>query len=105
MLVRAHGTGFVTASWLPSVSYPLAVTRYHADGTRDTAFGTNGSVALSQSLAEFADVADLEVQSDGRILLLATADIGNGGDVMLTELTSTGGLASTFGSSGTAVSN
>ncbi len=72
----------------------LTLLRLMADGSRDTAFGTNGVANVSVATFDFGTA--LAVQSDGKILVG-----GRGiGDFSLARFTTTGVLDAAFGNNG-----
>lgn len=47
----------------------ISVTRYYADGTKDTMFGIGGNAAMPADKLELTDVSHLGLQSDGKIIV------------------------------------
>jgi uncharacterized delta-60 repeat protein len=83
------------ASTLPSQSFGL--TRYNADGTLDTTFGTNGLVTTNFN--NTTDVANaVVVLSNGDILVAGTAVSTNSSEFALAEYNPDGSLNTAFGS-------
>ena len=72
----------------------LTLLRLMADGSRDTAFGTNGVANVSVATFDFGTA--LAVQSDGKILVGGRGS----GDFSLVRFTTTGVLDTTFGNNG-----
>jgi uncharacterized delta-60 repeat protein len=86
-----------------------AITRYNADGTLDSSFGTNGKVVLTwtadANLSTTSLVAGsglLSVQADGSLLLARTTGFGAGADLQLVRLTASGHVDASFGTAGVA---
>jgi uncharacterized delta-60 repeat protein len=80
----------------------FALVRYNPDGTLDTTFGLNGKVITSFLPAEadhfpYAEVRDIAVQSEGRIVVAGATDWGS---LILARYTNDGALDETFGSDG-----
>jgi len=85
----------------------LAVARLTTGGTLDPTFGTNGiepipamvtSGGVTYSLEAFS--GEIAVQSNGQIVLLATATSASGTDLAFTRLNANGGIDTSFGTSG-----
>jgi uncharacterized delta-60 repeat protein len=72
----------------------VGVARLNADGTLDTAFGTNGVVKLS--LGFNGTVASVLIASDGSIFVVG----GDNGQFQIARLTPSGALDSSFGTDG-----
>lgn len=78
----------------------LAIARYNADGSLDPTFGTGGKVTVSFSGA-VTIVNALAIQSDGRVLLVASSGLSLlASHIALARLTTDGSLDSTFGNGG-----
>jgi uncharacterized delta-60 repeat protein len=76
----------------------VELARYHADGTPDSEYGTDGHVGLALAFSATA----LVVQPDGKLVLGGLWSCGSACDFALARLTAQGGLDPTFGSSGVA---
>lgn len=66
---------FVLPVSLPGDPSKIRVARFHSNGGLDTDFGIDG-VALALEAALESNVADVVLQQDGKILILATSDYG-----------------------------
>lgn len=76
-------------------SHGSDVVRFNADGSLDTSFGTNGRTALAGQTT-----SALALQSDGRIIVAAgTTDAPY--RMVVTRLTATGAVDTSFGGAGT----
>ena len=75
------------------------VARYHANGTIDSSFGTNGVATIITPSTD--DAGDVIVQPDGMILVVGE----NGDNSFVARFNSTGILDATFGTSGIATFN
>ena len=74
-----------------------ALFRFNADGSTDTAFGTNGRVVIQVS-AQADFILSLAVQSDGRILAAGgSVSSSTGCDFMILRFDQNGTLDTTFG--------
>lgn len=85
-------------------STDIAVVRLQANGTADPTFGTAGFVVYGLDLggSDFDSVADVLVQPDGAILILARASTAPGSAGMaVTRLLADGTADPAFGSNGT----
>jgi uncharacterized delta-60 repeat protein len=89
-LVVLPGGKFVAAG---SSGGKLALTRYHADGTLDTTFGTAGRVVTSDTVG---DTVRLIVQADGKLLVATNS---------LLRFNSDGTLDTSFGTGGRVPTN
>ncbi|MGA2253350.1 MAG: hypothetical protein ABSG53_01705 [Thermoguttaceae bacterium] len=85
---------------------PLGLARYNANGQLDSTFNKTGMVTFSPAGVQdnvATDVAALELQSDGHIVMAANLVYGSGAKLgVLMRFTSTGQLDGSFGSGGTA---
>ncbi len=50
----------------------LTVTRYHANGTKDTVFGIGGNATMPAERIDLTDVSHMGLQSDGRVIVGGT---------------------------------
>ena len=76
------------------------LVRYLADGTRDTSFGTGGVITGLPGLSDVESLADVAVQTDGKILVGGTSQSPAYHGVV-SRYTSAGALDVTFGAGGT----
>ncbi len=74
------------------------VAMYNSDGTLDNTFGILGKMSTSL----LGGVKDVQVLSDGSILIAGHAFNGNNDDLAILKLTATGNLDETFGNRGLA---
>jgi uncharacterized delta-60 repeat protein len=107
-LYERNGKIYTTGS--PSLNQnplakPLKLNRYNSDGSLDSSFGTNGSIAINNvginSNSAYDRVYEIEAQSDGKVLIAAnirSATVSN--NVYLFRYNSDGSIDSTFGTSG-----
>jgi uncharacterized delta-60 repeat protein len=77
----------------------VAVVRYNADGTLDTAFGTNG-IAQPSVGNNILNVREVLVQTDGRLLVAGQANFGGNINIFVLRYNSNGTLDNSFGASG-----
>jgi uncharacterized delta-60 repeat protein len=84
----------------------FAVARYNTNGTLDSSFG-NGGIATSNPTTGFSDRAySILVQPDGNIVLAGGSKGGNSGsNFALSRFTSAGVLDTTFGGTGTVLTD
>jgi uncharacterized delta-60 repeat protein len=78
----------------------MMAARYNADGTLDTAFGTNGIATIDFGSGDEAAKAVL-IQGDGRIILTGNSSLG----FALARLNADGTLDTTFDGDGLAESD
>lgn len=108
-----NGRGYVEASdhplrqlaVAPNGSYVLAgasedlskavVRQYHADGSPDLAFGTDGQMPLPLAPGE-AEIYQVKVQPDGKIVGVGAANVGFGWHTLTARLNPDGSMDSTF---------
>ena len=82
----------------------LIVIRLNANGTTDTAFGSNGVATYHKS--DSHDTAlRLTVQNDGKILVTGTSHNGSNYDVLVARFNTNGTLDTSFGTSGITIYN
>ena len=79
--------------------WDFALTRYLANGTLDTNFGTGGKVITALSPGDDAATA-LAVQADGKILVAGWSWVGPQGQLMLARYQANGALDTRFGVQG-----
>jgi uncharacterized delta-60 repeat protein len=91
------GTAYI---YRPTFSYSLVAARYSAGGTLDTGFGSGGLASASALRA-----GGVAVQSDGKVVVAATAGGSLYTQFAAVRFTTAGGLDSGFGNGGTATSS
>ncbi len=82
----------------------FSMARYNSDGSLDSGFGTNGTVATAAG-PQYDMVYDIGIQSDGKICLFGKSETGVGSNVYdytVARYDTNGALDTTFGSSGIA---
>src|SRR5690606_19950931 len=77
----------------------FAFARFTANGTVDTTFGASGKVILDLGGDDEA-VAAVRVQSDGKIVVAGSMEVGGDRDWLLARFTAAGALDTTFNSVG-----
>ncbi len=75
----------------------MAIVRYHADGTLDSAFGNSGKVITSIG-ANGSQAWGISVQLDGKILLVGSSSSGMNSDIALVRYKENGSLDTRFAS-------
>ena len=100
LAVDAAGRSYVpgTAGNFKSGGYPT-VTRYDADGSLDTTFGTGGTASLTDVGGTFPAPGQILVEPSGKILVNA-GGVGERQGGALVQLTAAGKIDTTFGSDG-----
>ena len=95
----------VTAEFDYPPAQALVVRRFMTDGHPDPAFGTGG-VATFTGVQSSSSVGDVAVDGHGRIVLLYTRpDVQYKDQCVVTRLSATGAVDTTFGTAGTAQAN
>jgi uncharacterized delta-60 repeat protein len=89
----------------PTVTRTLAVTRFNADGSIDTSFGTNGTTTIpisSGGVTFDGDGSNIAVQADGEIDVIGTASTSGATteDIVVARLNADGSIDRGFGTSG-----
>ena len=69
--------------------------QYHADGSPDLSFGTGGQMPLPLPPGQ-AEIFQVKVQADGKIVGVGVANVGFGDHTLTTRLNPDGNLDSTF---------
>ncbi len=87
--VQSDGKILVAGQSENGADTDIALARYHADGTLDTDFNTNGQVTVAVGSGNDRGLA-LTVQEDGKILVAGTTDNGNDMDIAVVRLTADG---------------
>jgi uncharacterized delta-60 repeat protein len=86
-----------------ATNFDFSITRFNADGTIDTSYGTSGTT--NQSFSAGRDyINDIHVESDGTIYAVGCSQVGGVGDsfcdMIVAKFLPTGALDTSFGSSG-----
>jgi uncharacterized delta-60 repeat protein len=97
---RVVAAALITQSGFEATSYDIGVTRFLADGSLDTGFGTNGTFVFDlDSDQDFA--SGVVVDEQGRILVTGTGTASGGTrDILVLGLTPDGALDPAFGNGG-----
>jgi uncharacterized delta-60 repeat protein len=98
---------------MPYYDQKPVVVRFNADGSADTSFDTDGAWFYGENgsaglLGNSADLADVEVQADGKVLLVASVYpndryVFGEQDTVVVRLNTDGTLDTAFGTDGVAV--
>ncbi|MBI4834818.1 MAG: hypothetical protein HY811_08385 [Planctomycetes bacterium] len=84
----------------PAAEYYGVILRYNANGTLDTAFGTNGSVLIAIPTYTTVGYASIAVQADGKIVVGGFAGSAAVTKFLLARYNSNGTIDSAFGTNG-----
>lgn len=97
MAVMSDGKILLAGATYNGVNWIIALARYNSDGSLDTSFG-GGDGMITQTVGTSASFANsMAVQSDGGILLAASAEFGAPSEFVLLRFTPVGSLDTTFG--------
>lgn len=77
----------------------VALARYNSNGTLDTTFDTDGMVYSTTNATSYRGFVDLDLQTDGKIVVLSEFYSGSQ-DYRVLRYTSNGALDTTFGNNG-----
>lgn len=103
--IDSSGRILVAAEVFVAFRERVAVFRFFADGTLDTSFGTNGYVVVIPDVNSAARVADIQFDSQGRIVIGGTLQtFTNQQKFYASRVTSNGVVDTSFGTAGTASS-
>jgi len=75
------------------------LARYNSNGTLDTTFDTDGMVYSTTNATSYRDFVDLDLQTDGKIVVLSEFYSGSQ-DYRVLRYDSNGALDATFGNNG-----
>lgn len=75
LYLQPDGKMVLAGSYLEGGLQKVALTRLHSNGNVDTSFGNGGVVTTS--LSEVDVVHDLEVQADGKLVVVGSTKVGN----------------------------
>jgi uncharacterized delta-60 repeat protein len=105
MVIGADGK-ILLAGYLQSATTNLdwAFARFNADGTNDASFGTGGARVVGLGTGSDRIYA-AALQSDGRIVVAGTANLGLGVELAVARLLADGSTDTSFGKAGIAVEN
>ena len=78
-------------------------TRYNADGTPDTTFGTGGTIITDLGGWDFGQA--IALQADNRIIVVGTSITGNSRNIALVRYNADGTPDTTFGTGGTIITD
>ena len=81
----------------------FAAVRYNSDGSLDTTFGTDG-IATTDIRVGLEELG-VDLQSDGKIIVAGTSDLGGDTDFVVVRLNSDGSLDTTFDTDGIATTD
>ena len=102
VLLQPDGNIVVAGSRCCPGAWDILVSRFNADGTVDTAFGSdgNGSVVVSPSAGnDFGN--GMALQTDGKIVVVGSASISSeSGEIAVVRMNANGTLDTSFGSGG-----
>ena len=99
MNVSADGKIIVVGELASTSDSRTLISRYSANGTLDTTFGTNGFAFVGPGTSgNYA--ATVNVLPDGRLLISGQSDFGTSHEIFLTRLSSSGTTDTTFGTNG-----
>ena len=98
VVAMADGTLIVIGSAEVAGVSHFAIASYHADGSLDPTFGSDGKVLTS--IGDGASAAAVVLQSDGKIVLGGSATISGASRFALARYDATGALDESFGSAG-----
>jgi uncharacterized delta-60 repeat protein len=104
--VKVQTDGKIVAAgyaYTRSNHYDFAVVRYHADGSLDSSFGTNGSGVVFTDFGDGSQIHDMAIQADGRIVVvghLLYDTEGGAKAVALARYLTNGVLDGSFGNEG-----
>ena len=103
-VVRQQADGKIVAAGyaFQNPNYPsFALVRYNTNGSLDTTFGTNGTGIVFRDFGIQAQIAAMQIQSDGKIVVAGFVDNINGTSGFgLARYDTNGVLDPSFGSSG-----
>ncbi|MGE0635281.1 MAG: T9SS type A sorting domain-containing protein [Bacteroidia bacterium] len=98
--IQSDGKIVVTGGIYNVNNFDVRVVRYNADGSLDNTFDTDGLVRTAVT-ANYNDYAnDVEIQSDGKIVVAGFANSGLEANFMLLRYNSDGSLDNTFDTDG-----
>ncbi len=99
--IKIQSDGKIVAAGNSNKGYfmAIAVGRFN-NGTPDSTFGVNGMVTTSRDSSHIVANA-LEIQPDGKIVVVGRYKKGTAGDFILVRYTSNGSVDSSFGINGT----
>lgn len=101
VVVQPDGKIVVAGHSSNGSNWDFAVTRYNANGSLDTSFGSGGKATTSFGSRDDVALA-VALQSDGKIVLGGFTNNGTRNIFALIRYTSTGALDTTFGGGGVA---
>ncbi|KAF0165884.1 MAG: Ig family protein [Rhodocyclaceae bacterium] len=103
MALQLQADGKILVGYTGSgLNADFAVTRYNADGTLDTGFGSGGTVLSPVGISDDYG-RSIAVQADGKIVLAGSTFDGVKYDFALTRYNANGTLDAGFGSGGTII--
>jgi uncharacterized delta-60 repeat protein len=103
LVIQDDGKIVVGGNGVVDGSYDFAVMRYLPDGTPDAGFGHDGLVTTPFGLSDTAQA--IELQPDGKIILVGTANAGVDSDFAIVRYLSDGSLDAAFDGDGKVTTN
>lgn len=102
MAIQSDGKIVIAGDYVNGASRDLAIARLNTDGSLDTTFDGDGKAVVP--IASTAEQREhVAVQSDGKIVIVASASNGTDSDFLLVRLNSNGSLDTTFSGDGLAL--
>ncbi|WP_300329058.1 DUF4347 domain-containing protein, partial [Accumulibacter sp.] len=99
VLIQSDGKIVVTGSADNGVSYDFAAVRYNTNGTLDTSFSIDGKVTTFFGV-NHDESWDSLLQSDGKIVLVGSTNLGASDDFAILRYNTDGTLDTTFSGDG-----
>lgn len=99
-VVDSTGLVYVAGSTEGATSNDLALARLTAAGVLDTSFNTTGKVTLDISSGSEDEALGIALQTDGKILVVGTAGVGNDARLTVARWTTSGALDTSFDTDG-----
>ena len=99
MNVSTDGKIIVVGAFGAIANPRTLISRYLANGTLDTTFGTNG-FAFAGTGTSGNSAVTVNVLPDSRLLISGTSDFGTSHEIFLTRLSSSGATDTAFGTNG-----
>ena len=100
MEILTSGKILVVGSSDANGSDDFTLVRYNSNGSLDTGFSSTGKVLTDVPSMLDTEFGGIQIQTDGKVVVAGSVDLGNGSDFFLVRYEADGSLDTTFNTNG-----